>query len=56
MDFRTLLRGFLVGGGVAIAVVGVVEGSTFEIALGAFAALLGGFRLWSERRGVGKEG
>jgi len=49
-DFRTLVRGFLLVGGIAFAAFGVVEGSTFNVGFGVVAAFLGGFGLWWERR------
>ena len=50
MDFRTLVRVFLIVGGITYAVFGVVSGSTFEVGFGALAAALGGFGLWWEHR------
>lgn len=52
---RTLLRAFLVIGGVAIAGMGIADGELWRIALGGAAALLGGFGLWyqySQEQGV----
>jgi hypothetical protein len=49
--YRTILRVFLVVGGVAIVVVGALEGSTFELALGVLAIVLGAIGLWMERTG-----
>lgn len=54
MDFRTLVRLFLVVGGVAYAAFGLLEGSTVEVGFGALAALLGGFGLWWDRRASGE--
>jgi hypothetical protein len=45
---RTVLRGFLLLGGVAILGLGVLQGSSFNIGLGALATVLGGFGLWWE--------
>lgn len=56
MDFRTLIRVFLVAGGVAFAAAGVVEGSTFNVGFGALAAVLGAFGLWWDRRESGDGG
>ncbi len=50
MDFRTLVRAFLVVGGLGYAAFGLLEGSTLEVGFGALAALLGGFGLWWDRR------
>ena len=55
IDFRTLVRVFLVVGGAAYAVVGVVSGSAIEIWFGALAALLGAFGLWWEHRDASGE-
>jgi len=54
IDFWTALRAFLVAGGLVYAAWSVVDGDTFGIALGVFAAALGAFRLWyeSDRRGA----
>ena len=43
---RTLVRLFLLVGGFAFAVAGALDGATFEVAFGLFAAVLGGFGLW----------
>jgi len=50
VEFRTMVRGFMCVGGVAFAVSGAVTGSPFEVGFGLFAALLGGFGLWWNRR------
>lgn len=50
MDFRTLVRGFLVLGGLAYAAFGVLAGSTVTVGFGVLAALLGAFGLWWDRR------
>ena len=55
MDFRTLVRVFLLVGGIAYAVFGVISGSTFEVGFGALAAVLGGFGLWWEHRDASSE-
>lgn len=55
MDFRTLVRVFLVVGGVAFAVAGALEGSTLDVGFGALAALLGAFGLWWDRRESAEE-
>lgn len=49
-DARTLLRGFLVIGGVGYAAFGLLEGTNLQVAFGGFAALLGGFGLWWDHR------
>jgi len=46
--FRTLVRVFLLAGGVAFAVSGALAGSPLEVGFGALAAVLGGTRLWWE--------
>ena len=43
---RTLLRAFLVIGGLAIAGMGIADEELWRIALGVAAATLGGFGLW----------
>lgn len=43
-----MLRGFLLLGGVAILGLGVLQGSSFNVGLGALATVLGGFGLWWE--------
>jgi hypothetical protein len=48
---RTLLRVFLLVGGLAFTVMGTLEGSLFNLALGAVAAFLGLVGLWMEYRG-----
>lgn len=45
---RTLLRGFLLVGGLALLGLGIAEGSRFNIGIGILATLLGGFGLWWE--------
>lgn len=50
MDFRTVVRVFLVVGGLAFAVAGALEGSALEVGFGALAVLLGAFGLWWDRR------
>ena len=40
--FRTLLRAFLLVGGIGIAVMGALDGSSLDIAIGTVAAVLGG--------------
>jgi len=50
VGFRTLLRGFMIVGGVAFAVSGAATGSALEVGFGLFAALLGGFGLWWDAR------
>ena len=49
LTFRTVVRGFLLVGGSAYFVYGLVDGTTFDIALGAFAAVVGAVGLWSIR-------
>lgn len=46
---------FLLVGGAAYAVFGVVSGSSFEIGFGALAALLGASGLWWEHRDASDE-
>ncbi|MEF8814694.1 MAG: hypothetical protein V5A55_12885 [Halovenus sp.] len=50
MSFRTLVRGFLLVGGLAFIVLGTLDGSLFNIGLGAVAAFLGLVGLWMEYR------
>lgn len=50
IGFRTLVRGFMLVGGVAYAVSGAITGSPFEVGFGLFAALFGGFGLWWDAR------
>jgi len=45
-DFRTLLRGFLLVGGIVFLGLGVLRGDQFNVALGALAAAMGGFGLY----------
>lgn len=47
-DGRTLLRGFLLVGGLLFLGAGLVRGELFDVGIGAFAAVLGGFGLWWE--------
>lgn len=46
--FRTVVRGFLVFGGVAFIALGLTEGETFELLLGVGALLIGSIGLWIE--------
>ena len=55
VGFRTLLRGFMIFGGVAFAVSGALAGSAIEVGFGLFAALLGGFGLWRDARDPSSE-
>lgn len=48
---RTIVRVFLVVGGIAFLVVGALDQSIFELALGALAVVLGAVGLWMERSG-----
>lgn len=45
---HTLLRGFLLIGGLAFVIYGLVDWSLFNLGLGIVAAVLGGFGLWWE--------
>ena len=45
--FRAVVRAFLLVGGSAYLVYGLVDGTTFDVALGAFAAVVGAIGLWS---------
>jgi len=47
---RTLVRVFLLVGGLAFIVLGAVDGSLFNLGLGAVAAFLGLVGLWMEYR------
>ena len=49
LSFRTVVRAFLLVGGSAYLVYGLVDGTTFDVALGAFAAVVGAIGLWSMR-------
>ena len=51
--FRTLLRVFLLVGGLAFVVLGTLDGSLFNIGLGSVAAFLGLVGLWMEYREQG---
>lgn len=53
LSFRTVLRGFLLAGGVVFILLGVVEGSTFNVVLGGVAAFLGAIGIWAEWQGQG---
>lgn len=46
--FRTVVRAFLLVGGVIYVVWGALDGSMVRLGLGVVAALLGAFGLWSE--------
>lgn len=43
---RTVLRAFLLVGGIGVGTLGYVDGSTTQVVLGIAAVLLGGFGLW----------
>ena len=47
-SFRTLLRAFLLVGGLVYALTGVLQGSMFDTGLGAVAVVLGAVGLWWE--------
>jgi len=47
---RTVVRGFLLLGGLALAGVGAVEGSTVDVVVGGVAAVLGFVGLWLQYR------
>lgn len=51
VDFRTLLRGFLLVGGLLFALQGAIDGSPFDVGLGLTAAALGAVGLWWELHG-----
>lgn len=55
--FRTILRGFLLVGGLAFVGFGAVEGTLFDLGIGIVAAVLGALGLWRERteRSEGRE-
>ncbi len=44
----TVLRGFLVVGGVTLAGIGLLTSNVVHFAIGAVAALLGAYRLWDQ--------
>jgi len=46
--FRTVVRAFLLVGGLAYVVWGVLDGSLVTIGLGVLATVLGAVGLWSE--------
>jgi hypothetical protein len=50
IGFRTLVRAFLLVGGLIFLVQGAIDGSVSELGLGAMAVLLGGVGLWWEWR------
>jgi hypothetical protein len=47
-SFRTLLRAFLLVGGLVYVLTGVLQGSMFDTGLGAVAVVLGAVGLWWE--------
>lgn len=53
--YRTLLRAFLLLGGLAYVLFGIVAGTTLDIGLGAFAAIVGAIGLWWEQSAGGKD-
>lgn len=46
VDFRTILRAFLIVGGLALLLVGILDGSTTNAAIGAIAVLVGAVGFW----------
>lgn len=48
VGFRTLVRGFLLAGGIVFATGGAIDGSLAEVGLGLVATFLGGVGLWVE--------
>lgn len=52
---RTALRAGLVIGGLALLATGAVEGSTFDVVVGALSAVVGGVGLWFAFRADGSE-
>lgn len=48
---RTVLRAFLLIGGIAVLALGIVNESTTQLAVGAIAAILGGLGLYGEWQG-----
>lgn len=57
IGFRTLVRGFLLIGGLVFVAWGVIEGSLANIGLGLVATLLGGIGLWWEwKKQAGNDG
>jgi hypothetical protein len=50
VGFRTLVRGFLLVGGLLFVLQGVIGGSAFDLVLGVAATLVGGVGLWLELR------
>lgn len=55
MEPRTLVRVFLVVGGVAYAAGGVLTESPVNVGFGLLAAALGGFGIWWDRREAGDQ-
>lgn len=51
VGFRTLLRGFLLVGGLVFALQGAISGSLFDVGLGLAATVLGAVGLWWELHG-----
>lgn len=47
----TVLRGFLVVGGVVLTVLGLLNTNALHVAIGTVSALLGGYRLWDQYGG-----
>ncbi len=54
-QFRTLLRAFLLLGGLAYVLFGVVAGTSLDIGIGLLAATVGGIGLWWERSAGGSD-
>jgi len=50
VGFRTLVRGFLLVGGLLFLFQGVTGGSVFDLVLGLVATLVGGVGVWLELR------
>lgn len=50
IGFRTVVRGLMVAGGLVFLLRGVLDGSTFDIGLGAVAIVVGGVGLLWEWR------
>lgn len=51
IDFRTLLRVFLVVGGAGYVLWGVLDGSGLFVGMGLLAVVVGAIGLWRERSG-----
>lgn len=54
-SYRTVLRAFLLLGGLAYVLFGTLAGTTLDIGIGLLAAIVGGIGLWWERSAGSRE-